>query len=377
MFIHWGVYSTLGRGEWVFYQEHMTCDEYAQFAKAFQPRNYHPADWVALAQDSGMKYVVLTTRHHDGFCLFDSAASDFTSVKTGPGRDLVAEFADACHSAGMRMGFYYSLEDWRFPGQLPHLPRKADDVYAPMVEQAHAQVRELCSNYGKVDLLWYDGGFPAGVWRPEELNAMARSLQPGIVINDRAGTPEDFGTPENVIVPQERPWEACYTMNDSWGYATYDLNYKPPRELLRLLATCAAHGGNLLLNIGPDGDGNVPVEAVRSLRIMGQWLRANGKAIYGAVRSPVPSPALGWTSRVGDRVYLLVQRWPGSELALGWCGGTVKAARVLASGQEARVEQRADRVWLRGLPAYPPDPYLSVIELEFDGEPRESNPAYS
>ncbi len=276
MFIHWGVYAIPGRGEWVMYQEHFTNEEYARFADAFNPTDYKPAEWIAMAQDAGMKYMVLTTRHHDGFCLFDSAASDFTAPRTAAGRDLVAEYADACHAAGMPMGFYYSLEDWRFPGQLPHLPKKEDAVYMPMVEQAHAQVRELCTNYGKVDVLWYDGGFPSGLWRPEELNGMVRHLQPEIIINDRAGIPEDFGTPENVIVPQDRPWEACYTMNDSWGYARNDRNYKSPGEILRLLGTCVAHNGNFLLNVGPDADGRFPPEAVDTLRHVGRWLRDNG-----------------------------------------------------------------------------------------------------
>jgi alpha-L-fucosidase len=377
MFIHWGVYSIPGRGEWVYYQEHFSTEEYARLADRFQPQQYNPSEWVDIARDAGMKYMVLTTRHHDGFCLFDSKVSDFTAPKTAAGRDLIAEFAEACHSAGMRMGFYYSLEDWRFPGQLPHLPVKETSVYEPMVEQAHAQVREICSRYGKVDILWYDGGFPPGIWRSEELNAMVRELQPEIIINDRSGLPEDFGTPENMFVPQSRPWEACYTMNRTWGYATWDRMYKSPAEILQLLGSCVAENGNLLLNVGPDGNGRFPPKAVEILGQIGKWMRDNGKAILGAGKAPFEAPALGVATRNGDKVYLIIQRWPGSTLPFAWCGSKVLSARILTTGQQARIEQQGDRVWLHDLPEVPPDPHLAVIELEFDGEPRPSDPAYS
>ena len=325
-----------------------------------------------------MKYVVLTTRHHDGFCLFDSKVSDFTAPKTAAGRDLIAEYAQACHDLGMRMGFYYSLEDWRFPGQLPHLPIKEDrSIYQPMAEQAHAQVRELMTNYGAVDILWYDGNFPSDVWRPEELNAMVRELQPEIIINNRSGPDEDFGTPENQIYALERPWEACYTMNDSWGYAAWDRNYKPVTELLHLLTTCCSGGGNLLLNVGPDAEGRIPAEAVDRLRIIGDWMRTNGEAIYGTVRSPVPAPAVGMTARKGNKVFIYVWRWPGVTLPLGWVGSRVVRASVLGCDRDLRIRQDGDRAWIDGLPQYPPDPNMSVIALEFDGDPEMSSPPYS
>jgi alpha-L-fucosidase len=377
MFIHWGLYSVPGRGEWIMYQEHIPNEEYAKLAEQFHPRHFDARDWVSMAQDTGMRYMVLTTRHHDGFCLFDSQVSEFTAPKTAARRDFIAEYAEACQAAGMRMGFYYSLEDWRFPGQLPHLPMKADSVYEPMVEQAHAQVRELCSNYGKVDVLWYDGGFPSHVWRARELNAMVRCLQPDIILDDRAGIPEDFGTPENVVSPQAGPWEACYTMNDSWGYAPGDLNYKTPATLLRLLASCVAQDGNFLLNVGPDGEGRFPPQAVAALRAIGEWMRVHGDAIYGAGRSCVIAPAVGWSTRAGDKVYLLIQRWPGATLPFAWCGSTVRSARFVTTGQTLTIEHRNDRVWLYGLPEEAPDPYLNVVELTFDGEPHMHDPAYT
>ena len=378
MFIHWGLYAIPGRGEWLLYQEHIPVEEYACLAESFDPAMYDPSEWVAVARDAGMKYMVLTTRHHDGFCLFDSDVSDFTAPKTACGRDLVGEFAEACHNAGMRLGFYYSLVDWRFPGVLPYRVARPGPEHAAMVEQTHAQVRELCTRYGTVDIMWYDMMHPgdAAMWRSEELNAMVRELQPEIIINNRAGLDEDFGTPENVVRPDSRPWEACYTMNDTWGHAPYDRNYKPPGELVRLLVSCVAQGGNLLLNVGPDADGRFPVEAVENLRQVGRWMRANGESIYGAGPSPVVAPAVGWSARVGEAAYLFVQRWPGSTLPFAWCGSKVRSARVLSTGQEARIEQQGDRVWLHGLPAYPPDPYVSVVKLVTDGPLRGSDPAY-
>ncbi len=378
MFIHWGVYSGEGRGEWIMYQEHIPYAEYRQIAERFNPKSFKPAEWVALAKKAGMKYMVLTARHHDGYCLFDSQVSDFTSVKIGPHRDLIAEYAEACHKAGMRMGLYYSLLDWHFPGVLPQGYPKPAEITEPLVKQAHAQVRELLTRYGQVDVLWFDGMAPSDplLWRSKELCEMARRLQPGIIINDRAGTTEDFVTPENVVAAHNQPWESCYTMNRTWGYAPYDRNYKPVHEIIRLLASCASQSGNFLLNVSPDGDGKIPVEQTETLKKVGQWLQRHGEAVYGAGPSPIVAPNLGFQSRVGDKVYLLIQRWPGATLPFAWCGSKVKSARVLTTGQPLRVEQKDDRVWLKGLPASPPDPYMNVVELTFEGAPRATDPAY-
>ena len=325
-----------------------------------------------------MRYMVLTTRHHDGFCLFETKTTDFSAPNSAAKRDLIAEYADACHEAGMPCGFYYSLEDWRFPHQLPHLPMHEDmSVYEPMVAQAHAQVRELLTNYGKIDILWYDGGFPAGVWRSEELNAMARELQPHIIINNRSDEDGDFGTPEQSIHPESRPWEACMTMCDTWGYTVGDNNYKTTKQILSLLLTCAANGGNLLLNVGPNAEGRIPKPAVERLREIGRWMNANGEAIYGAGPAPLVGYNLGPSTRVGDRLYLHVKYWPGPTLTLGWVGNTVRSARLLATGHEARVVQDGDRVRLHDLPQYPPDPLCTVVELEVEGEPRYPDVRYT
>jgi len=378
MFIHWGVYSIPGRGEWLMYQEHVPIPDYAKLADRFNPHDFNPKEWVAKAKEAGMKYVILTTRHHDGFCLFDSKVSGFTSVKTGAKRDLVKEFSDACHTAGMRMGFYYSLMDWHFPGVLPLGEPVSKAAMKSIADQAYAQVHELLSNYGKVDILWYDGMNPNDTlaWNSGELMAMARKLQPDILINDRSGLPGDFSTPENVVAAQSRPWESCFCMNRTWGYARYDRNYKPVHELLRLLTLCASQRGNFLLNVSPDGEGTIPVEQVEILTALGKWMKVNGKAIYGAAPSPIIAANLGMATRVGDKVYLMIQRWPGSTVPLAWCGSKVKSACLLATGQYARIEQQGDRVWLHDMPEYPADPYLNVIELTFEGVPKPSEPAY-
>lgn len=378
MFVHWGVYSLAGRGEWLMYQEHIPYQEYKKLAGQFNPKNFKPKEWVALAKEAGMKYIVLTTRHHDGFCLFDSKVSDFTAPKTAAKRDLIREFADACHEAGMRMGFYYSLQDWHIPGTLPQGYVVADSTMNRLVAQAKSQVRELLSNYGKVDILWFDGLTPGDPnrWHSQELLDMARELQPQIIINDRSGLPADFSTPENVVVAQKRPWESCFTMNRSWGYAPGDQNYKPVAEVLRVLVSCASQGGNFLLNVSPDGDGKIPGQQIDALKKMGAWMKVNGKAIYGASAAPIVAYNLGLTASVENKVYLFVQRWPGSTVPLAWIGSKVKSARLLSNDQTAKIEQKGDRVWLHGFPQEAPDPYLPVIELTFDGQAKPSVPAY-
>ena len=211
MFIHWGLYSVLSRGEWVMLAERIPKEEYAKLAEQFNPGDFSADAWVKLAQEAGMKYIVLTTRHHDGFCLFDSKVSDFTSVKTAAKRDFVAEYVEACRKAGMRVGLYYSLLDWRFPGY--HEGREKNPTStAAMVEQAHSQVKELMGDYGKIDVLWYDGGWVPGVdvkdvaqyWRAEELNRMVRELQPEIITNNRSGQDEDIDTRNKMLLPQKR-----------------------------------------------------------------------------------------------------------------------------------------------------------------------------
>jgi alpha-L-fucosidase len=379
MFIHWGVYAVPARNEWAMLQDRIPADEYARFADDFRAERYDPAAWVALAREAGMRYMVLTTRHHDGFSLFDSRHSDFTATKTAAGRDLVAEFADACHAAGMRLGLYYSLGDWRYPAQFRG-PEQDPAGWAALVDYAHAQVRELMTNYGRVDLLWYDGAFTPGAssseatahaWRAAELNAMVRSLQPDILINDRSGLPEDFTTPEQQIRPAAdgRAWEACMTMNRQWGYVADGSVYKMTKELLIFLTACASGAGNFLLNVGPMADGTMPEPSVTRLREMGAWLRVHGESIYGSARCALDPGTNGVFTQKDGRVYLHVHWWPGSVVTIPSIRNRVRRATVVGTGQEAVIEHRGTRVLLTGLPATPPDPCVTVIALDLDGPP--------
>lgn len=373
MFIHWGVYSLLARGEWVRLIERIPSNEYEKLAMKFNPKKYHPEEWLDLAQEAGMKYMVLTTRHHDGFSLFDSEVSDFTAAKTAAKRDLVAEYVDACRSKGMKIGFYYSLLDWRYQAYFTG-PKEDPKGWAEFLEYVHTQVRELCTNYGKIDILWYDGYWPwdAESWRSAELNAMVRRLQPEILINNRSGLPEDFDTPEQRIAAPsdpERMWESCMTMNDNWGYSAGDKNWKSTRLLIYNLARCASGGGNFLLNVGPKADGTIPEPSIRRLKEIGKWIRVHGESIYGSGRCPFRGGMIGLTTAKGGIVYLHILRWPGRKATIACVKNKVLSARILATGQEVQVAQKGDRVFLRGLPKKAPDPYDSVIAMQLDGEP--------
>ncbi len=373
MFIHWGVYSILARGEWVRLVERIPSSQYESLAYKFNPKKYNPEEWVALAKEAGMKYMVLTTRHHDGFSLFDSEVSDFTAPKTGAGRDLVAEYVDACRKAGMKIGFYYSLLDWRYPAYFKG-PRKDPEGWSEFLDYVHTQVKELCTNYGKIDILWYDGKWPwsAEDWKAKELNSMVRKLQPEIIINNRSGIPEDFDTPEQKIQPPTDPnrmWETCMTMNDNWGYSAGDHNWKTVRQLIQNLVRCASGGGNYLLNVGPKADGTIPDPSIRRLKKIGSWMKVNGESIYGSERCPFRGGMVGLTTAKGNIVYLHVFHWPGREITIAYVKNRVLAAEILTNGQKINVVQEGDRVFLRGLPNRPPDPYDTVIELELDGKP--------
>jgi len=373
MFIHWGVYSILARGEWVRLVERIPSVEYEKLAWKFNPKRYHPDEWVDLAQTAGIKYMVLTTRHHDGFSLFDSEVSDFTAPKTAAKRDLVGEYVEACRGKGMKIGFYYSLLDWRYSAYFSG-PKKDPEGWAGFLEYVHTQVKELCTNYGKIDVLWYDGGWPwtAEDWRSAELNGTVRKLQPEIVINNRSRLPEDFDTPEQHITAPSDPkrmWESCMTMNDNWGYSDGDRNWKSTRQLIHNLVTCASGGGNYLLNVGPRADGTIPPPSVRRLKEIGKWMEVNGESIYGSERSPIGGGMIGRTTAKGNTLYLHVFRWPGKQATIASVRNRVLSARILPTEQEVEVTQTQDRIFLRNLPRSAPDPYDSVIAMRLDSRP--------
>jgi len=376
MFIHWGDYSVLGRGEWVMYQENIPVSEYEKLADRFKPpKSFSPLEWVKTAKEAGMKYLVLTTRHHDGFCLFDSKVSSFTSVRRAAGRDFIKEYVDACRREGMKIGFYYSLLDWRMPVAYEG-PEKNPSGWKELVEIVHKQVEELCTNYGKIDLLWYDGCFYINNrrtvqtrpehWEAEKLNAMVRRLQPDIVINNRSGLPEDFDTPEQHITASTpgRMWESCMTMNKHWGYFATDDLYKPTKELIHILTACASGGGNLLLNVGPKPDGKLPKEAIVRLKEMGKWLKVNGESIYKTERASLDTGTAGCATKGKDCYYIFVHWWPGKTLALPYIKEEIMSAYILSTGKKLALKREGDRVILTNLPEDPPDELTTVIVLK-------------
>jgi len=371
MFIHWGLYSLLGRHEWVMENEAIPVEEYEQLAKRFNPRPNAAREWAKLARRAGQRYMVMTTKHHEGFCLFHSKLTSYCAPKQAAGRDLVAEYVEAARAEGLRVGFYYSLMDWHHPDGA----RCATDEAARkrFVEYIHGQIRELMTNYGKIDILWYDVAWPLNAegWESERMNQMVFQLQPDIIVNNRNLLPGDFSTPEQRIQADAsgRAWEACMTMNDSWGYHAADDNWKRPRTCILNLVTCARDGGNYLLNIGPRGDGSVPEESVRILETVGHWLERNGQAIYGAERCRVNRSNYANFSRKGNTLFMHVSYWPGETVVLAGLQAKVKSARLLASGRPVRFEQDEFRVRFLGLPPKPPDDPVTVIAAECDSEP--------
>lgn len=294
LFIHWGLYSIPAEGEWVMNRKKIPVAQYNKLADDFSPPgSFSPESWVKLAKKAGMRYAVLTTRHHDGFCLWDTKTTDFNSVKTAAKRDFVREFADACRRHGIKVGFYFSLRNWQF--DVEKNGKIVEDEWRRQVACTHAALRELMTDYGKIDVLWYDGCSAPGccdgeamdrLWKTKKLNAMVRSLQPEIVINDRSCRSEDYSTPEQSVTPppRGRAWESCMTLNRSWGYKTSDTDWKSADDIWRSLLHCCRFGGNYLLNIGPRADGSVPEESVKVLEEIGRRVKAARRGIYGSVR---------------------------------------------------------------------------------------------
>ncbi|MGP8156791.1 MAG: alpha-L-fucosidase [Candidatus Acidiferrales bacterium] len=376
MFIHWGLYSILGRAEWVMENEGIPVSEYAPLAKRFKPVPHAARAWARLARQAGQKYMVMTTKHHEGFCNFDASQyTDYCAPKQGPGRDLVMEYVEAARAEGLRVGFYYSLMDWHHPDGA----RCADDEDARkrFVEYTHGLIRELMTNYGKIDVLWYDVAWPldAQGWESDRMNQMVFQLQPDIIVNNRNKLPGDFSTPEQQITASQegRAWESCMTINDSWGFQRADNDWKSSRRILQNLISCARDGGNYLLNIGPHADGSVPLAEVRVLTEVGEWLRRNGDSIYESdLCQPRRSNYASFT-RKGNTLYMHVHFWPGDYVAITGLMAQVKSARMLSTGHEVKFQQDRFRVRLTGLPVEAPDYPVSTIAIECDAEPTQDN----
>ena len=359
--------------------------QYEVLAERFNPKPGCAREWARLAKRAGQKYMVLTTKHHEGFCLWDTKLTDYNAMQQGPHRDLVREFADAARAEGLRVGLYYSLMDWHHPDGI----RCATDEPARkrFVAYTHGLIRELLTNYGKIDILWYDVDQPLTPeqWDADRMNRMVFELQPDIIVNNRNGLDGDFSTPEHKIQAAKRAWESCETLNLGWGYQRSDNEWKSPRMVLNNLATCAQQGGNFLLNIGPEPDGTVPTESARILEAAGRWLDVNGESIYGTDGGA--SISFGnYTNftRKGNTLYIHVYFWPSDTPAANWLpffkpptvvavGGLnakVVSARLLKTG--AKVEFAQDEFALRfpSLPVQAPDDPVTVIACECDQPPQ-------
>ncbi len=397
MFIHWGTYSLSGRSEWVKYYEKIPEEEYTKYFRHFYPDLYDPARWARLAREAGMRYAVITAKHHEGFCLWDSKYTDYKATNTPYGRDLLRPFVKAFREAGLRVGFYYSLLDW-------HHPQYTLDKYHPLfrnpnqareenrhrnmkayVEYMKNQLRELLTQFGRVDLLFLDFSFPGKNgkgrqdWHSTELLSLIRSLQPWIIINDRLDLLDfpggwDYRTPEQVMPRgwvkhggHRVPWETCQTITGYWGYMRDSNGWKSTRQLITMLIEAVSKGGNLLLNVGPTGRGAFPEKTVRRLKGIGRWMRYHSRSIYGCTQPPdefkKPDNCLLTYNPQTRRLYIHVLSWPSiGRLHLEGYGGKVEYAQLLHDASEVKFTEEKGDVILH-LPIRKPAVAVPVIEV--------------
>lgn len=402
MFIHWGLYAIPARGEWVRSVEQMPEEDYIPFFREFNPTDFSPAKWAKAAKEAGMKYAVLTAKHHDGFCLFDSALTDFKSTNTPYGRDIVREFLDAFRAEGLRVGLYYSLLDWHHP-DYPHygdshhplrndirekdVPRDFNRYLAYM----HGQIRELCTNYGKLDILWFDFSYrtehqdmSGETWHATELVRMVRSLQPDVILDNRLeASGEGFGSlatahpseycgdfvsPEQIIPPdglkdklgRDLAWESCVTMNQYWGYCAKDKNFKSAATLIKKLVECTSKNGNLLLNVGPNARGCIPGESLAILQEIGHWMQKNGASVHGCKGSRLPKPENGRITRRGNTLYYhIMENAIGSIPLYGISKEQVHSMRLLCDGSELKIQDN----WI--VNNYPDVVFVNVTDTPY------------
>ncbi|RYY34611.1 MAG: alpha-L-fucosidase [Sphingobacteriaceae bacterium] len=397
MFIHWGLYALPARHEWVKQHEKLNDSTYQIYFDMFNPDEYDAKAWALKAKKAGMKYAVLTTKHHEGFCLFDSKYTDFKATNTPAKRDLVREYVDAFRAQGIKIGFYYSLIDWHhldftvdvFHPQAPK-GRKPED-YARLNKGKNMdryrqylknQVTELLTKYGKIDIFWLDFSYPGEDgkghkdWDAENLLKLIRKLQPGIIVdnrldlNDAPGgadfeTPEQVG-PEELMKYRGKVWETCQTFSGSWGYHRDETTWKTERQLLDLLITSAANGGNLILNVGPTARGEFDYRANKALDSIGYWMHANGKSIYGCTYAPAEFKAPDGTrltyNPATKRMYLHLFDYKDGKFKLPGFKGKVKYAQFLHDNSEIIIDKSGDDISLE-IPKIKPPYVVPVIEL--------------
>ena len=404
MFIHWGAYSIIsgergeqiagGGAEWAMDKLDYTIEEYEKFPRMFNPELFNADDWVKMAKDAGMKYIVITTKHHDGFCLWDSEVTDYDIMDTAPiKRDIIKELAEASRKQGIKFGVYHSIVDWHHPqaqGNLfpnynagqkdqtvvnPEFPKYFKNYLKP-------QVKELLTKYGDIDVVWFDGDWIADYTTEmgKEMYSFIRELQPNTIINNRVDKGRkgmegmdregnfagDFGTPEQEIPATgiDEDWESCMTMNGTWGYKPDDTKWKSSEDLIQKLVDIVSKGGNFLLNIGPDGYGRFPAQSIRRLKAMGEWTNANGEAVYGATASPYDMPKWGRYTKKDGVVYAHVFNWPKDGNLIINKDIKVKKASLLAAPQTNINSNKTTRGTVLQLPQEAPDKSVSVIKIE-------------
>lgn len=405
LFVHWGLYSLPARHEWVRNFEKISNEDYQKYFDHFDPDLYDPRTWAEEARNAGMKYAVITTKHHEGFALWDSALTDYKAPSTPARRDLLRPWVDAFRAAGFKIGFYHSLIDWHHPDfPIDGLHPMRDDIafreqekgrdIRKYTEYLHGQTRELLTQFGKVDIMWFDfsysgqdWGWSRGKgkedWQSEKLLKMVRELQPGIIVNDRLEIGGDVRTPEQYqprgwmeVDGKRVVWEACQTLNGSWGYHRDNLDWKPVVMLVRMLIDNVSKGGNLLLNVGPNARGEFEPRALETLRGIGQWMRLHGRSIYGCTASEFTAPPDCRFTQNGKRLYLHVFAWPFRHIHLEGMAGRVEYAQMLNDGSEVKMlevdpHQQAQNTTMGGaagtitleLPIQKPDVVVPVIEL--------------
>lgn len=415
MFIHWGIYALPARHEWIKMREMISEEHYDLYMRYFDPDLYDAREWARQAKAAGMKYAVMTTKHHDGFCMFDSKYTDYKCTNAPAGRDLIREYVDAFRAEGIRIGFYYSLIDWHhpeFPIDMIHPRREDPDAQEKSAgrdirkyaEYMRNQVTELLSNYGKIDILWFDFSYSKNIpdpdkswmkgkgkddWESEELISLARRLQPGVIIDNRTEIDQDLWTPEQ-YQPQEWirhaetgelvVWEACQTFSGSWGYHRDEQTWKSPEMLIRMLVNTVALGGNLLMNVGPTARGYLDSRAEAALAVYADWMKYNSRSIYGCTMAepdllPALPPDSRFTqSRDGKRLYLHLFAYPFAHVLLDGLAGRVDYAQFLHDGSEIKFTEGAVRHFSVGaaqgekllvleLPPVKPPVTVPVIEL--------------